>query len=483
MRLGFRLLLGYFLIVGLAAFFVLKVFVDEVKPGVRQTMEDTMVDTANLLAEMAVDDLEQGRMNQGRFAQHWAAYRARTFNAHVWGFDKRDPGMRVYITDRQGLVVFDSENKALGQNYRRWNDVHLTLRGEYGVRTTPETAAEGAATVMHVAAPIRAHGQLLGVLTVAKSNLTVEPFIRRSKQKIVQAGGWLVGLSLLIGAAATLWLNGSVRQLVRYAQAVTRGERVALPRLSGREIQQLGAALESMRTRLEGKHYVEHYVTTLTHEMKSPLAAIQGAAELLEEDMPAPQRQRFLGHIREQSQRLRLLIDKMLAQATVEQRQQLDAPSACDLMQLLQQAAQAAEAPAQQRGLQFEFAVAALPPIQGDAFLLRQAIANLIDNAIAFSPSGSRITLQLQAQAGAYRLSVRDHGPGVPDYALPRVFERFYSLPRPDGSGKSTGLGLSFVHEVMQLHGGQVTLQAADGGGTLACLLFPIPPRGPHADR
>lgn len=473
MRLGFRLLLGYFLIVGLAAFFVLNVFVDEVKPGVRQTMEDTLVDTANLLAEVAVDDVKQGQIQKGHFAEHWAAYRARTFNARVWGFSKKEPGFRVYITDAKGIVIFDSENKALGQDYSRWNDVYLTLKGEYGVRTTAENGSSDAASVMHVAAPIRDGQQLLGVLTVSKSNRAVEPFIERSKQKIIRAGLWLLALSLIIGVIAAVWLTWSVRRLVNYADAVTRGERVALPPLSGVEIRRLGAALESMRTRLEGKHYVEHYITTLTHEMKSPLAAIQGSAELLEEDMPAPQRQRFLGLIREQTQRLRQLIDKMLAQATVEQRQKLEAPTPCQLLDILQRAAQAAEPRAQQRNVQFKFAAEPVAARLGDAFLLQQAITNLIDNAIDFSPEGSEIEIELHEKGAAIELTIRDHGPGIPDYALSQVFERFYSLPRPNNGAKSTGLGLSFVREVVQLHGGQITLENAPAGGAIATIVLP----------
>lgn len=475
MRLGFRLLLGYFLIVGLAAFFVLNVFVNEVKPGVRQTMEDTLVDTANLLAEVAVNDLKQGKIANGEFAQQWAAYRARDFNARVWGFVKREPGFRVYITDAKGIVVFSSESQSLGKDYSRWNDVYLTLHGRYGVRTTAEEGGPygDPATVMHVAAPIQDNGKLLGVLTVSKSNLSVEPFIERSKQKIIRAGIWLLALSLLIGVLAAVWLTWSVRRLVNYADAVTRGERVALPKLSGSEIRKLGAALESMRTRLEGKHYVEHYITTLTHEMKSPLAAIQGSAELMEEDMPAPQRQRFLGLIREQTQRLRLLIDKMLAQATVEQRQKLETPTPCNLLEILQRATEAAEPRLRQAQLKFKFDVDPVALRPGDAFLLQQAIANLIDNSIDFSPEGAEIEISLKTRDRKLELSIRDHGPGVPDYALDQVFERFYSLPRPNNGAKSTGLGLSFVREVIQLHGGTISLDNAEGGGALATITLP----------
>lgn len=473
MRLGFRLLLGNFVIVGVAAFAVLNVFVDEVKPGVRQAMEDSMVDTANLLAEMAGDDVRDGRIASGDFHRRWQAYRARSFNASVWGFNKKEPGLRLYITDQRGIVIYDSEQRALGQDYSRWNDVWLTLHGRYGVRSSLENGPDGTASIMHVAAPIRDQGRLLGVLTVARSNQTVQPFIERSQRKIIRAGWWLVAVSLLIGVAVALWLTWSVRRLVNYADAVSRGERVALPALAGGEIRSLGRALESMRERLEGKNYVEHYVTTLTHEMKSPLAAIQGAAELLDEDMPPSQRQRFLGHIREQSVRLRLFIDRMLALASLEQRQRLESPLAADLAQLVADTVQAAAGRAEQRGIRFDLDLQPVGLYSIDAFLLRQALNNLLENAMDFSDDGGEISISLQRVNGRLEIAVRDHGSGIPDYALEHVFERFYSLPRPSSGARSSGLGLSFVHEVMTLHGGGASVGNAHGGGALALLWLP----------
>jgi len=112
--------------------------------------------------------------------------------------------------------------------------------------------------------------------------------------------------------------------------------------------------------------------------------------------------------------------------------------------------------------------------VTGEAFLLRQALANLLDNAIDFSPDGSRITLLLETGAAKHALIVRDQGAGVPDYALPRVFERFYSLARPGTQRKSSGLGLPFVREVAVLHGGEVALRNLPEGGVEARLVLPV---------
>jgi len=108
--------------------------------------------------------------------------------------------------------------------------------------------------------------------------------------------------------------------------------------------------------------------------------------------------------------------------------------------------------------------------VQGDAFLLRQALGNLIDNALAFSPENAHVQVTAQREGESLRLCVSDDGPGIPDYARERVFERFYSLARPATGHRSSGLGLPFVREVARLHGGEITLEPRAEGGTDAVL-------------
>ncbi|HET9485643.1 MAG TPA: two-component system sensor histidine kinase CreC, partial [Xanthomonadales bacterium] len=247
MRIGLRILLGYFAIVALAALLLTQVFVAQVKPGVRQAQEDTLVDTANVLAELATDDLLAGHIAQGRFAERVRRIHARDPGAAIWGFPKRATNYRVYVTDARGIVVFDSTGRDLGRDYSRWNDVRRTLRGEYGARSTAEDPDDPDSTVMHVAAPIRdGAGRIAGVLTVAKPNSVIAPFIERSQATVLRWGIVLLGAALLVGFAAAAWLSRQLGALQRYAQAVTAGERATLPRAAG-EFAALGESLETMR--------------------------------------------------------------------------------------------------------------------------------------------------------------------------------------------------------------------------------------------
>ncbi|MFZ3155832.1 two-component system sensor histidine kinase CreC [Pseudomonas sp.] len=475
MPLGIRIFLVYFLFVGLAGWFVLSTVMDEIRPGVRQSTEETLVDTANLLAEILRDEVKAGRLQQSRLPALLQAYGQRQPQAQIWGVEKTQVNHRIYVTDAKGMVLLDSTGAAVGQDYSRWNDVLRTLRGEYGARSTKEDPNDPDSSVMYVAAPIMDGTQIIGVVSVAKPNRTLQPYIERSEQRLAWLGGGLIVLGLLIGALLSWWLSTALRKLTRYAQTVSAGQRAELPSVRGGELAQLAEAIERMRTELEGKAYVERYVHTLTHELKSPLAAIRGAAELLDGEMPAPQRQRFVANIEQESARMQQLIERLLHLAQVEQRQGLEEQVRVPLRALLESLLQAQMARIEAAGLQIENHIGAELSARGEAFLLRQALANLLDNALDFTPPGGLLRFSAEARAGQIELRLFNQGEAIPDYALARLSERFYSLPRPASGRKSTGLGLNFVEEVMQLHGGELHIGNV-AGGVEAQLRLPLCP-------
>lgn len=480
MKIGLRVLLGYFLIVAVAALLLVNVFVQQVKPGVRQAMEDTLADTANVLAELASDDLLAGRIHDGQFAGRIRSMGRREIGGRIWGQPKHAPSYRITVTDARGIVVYDSAGRDLGRDNSRWNDVHRTLRGQYGARSTRDDPDDEMSSVMYVAAPIRdGHGRIAGVLTVSKPNRSIQPFIERSQDVILRWGWVLLGSALLVGLLVAWWLSRQLAGLRRYADAVSAGQRASLPARGiekpAGEFADLGRALESMRRQLDGKQYVEHYVHSLTHELKSPLAAIRAAAELLEAPLPDADRARFAASIGSQSRRMATMVDKLLALAEVEHRQRIDRPESLDMGALAREVVDDAASHAQVAQVHIEVRGGeGLPTLQGDPFLLRRMLANLVDNAIDFSPVGGVVEVRLHVAGDTLAIEVADRGPGIPGYALERVFERFYSLPRPEGGTRSSGLGLNFVAEIAKLHGGHARLENREGGGALATVSLPL---------
>lgn len=474
MNLPLRVLLGYFLVVGLAAFFVLRIFVGEVRPSVRETIEETMVDVANVLAVMAADDLRTGRIADGNFARYVGEYRSRSVDAPIWHFHKRTLDFRVTVTDAQGIVRYDSDHIAEGADYSRWNDVSRTLRGLYGARSTRDNPDDDSSSVFYVAAPVRDGNRIIGVLTLAKPVRTVQPIIARSEQTILRHGIWLLGGSALIGLAVTLWLTGSIRRLRNYARAVAAGEAAEPPTGGGQELSDLARAMAAMREKLEGKQYVEQTVQALAHELKSPLAALRGAGEILgEPELPVPERQRFASHVLTQSARMLACVERMLSLSRLEAGHGLTQAERIDAADLVADLLRVRQARADAFGIVFETLMPeSAVALRGDRERLLLALGNLLDNALDHVPANSTITLSVSKNDKGLTFDIRDHGPGVPEYALSHLFERFYGLPRPDGT-KGSGLGLAIAQEVARLHGGSVSLANHPEGGVLTSLQLP----------
>ncbi|MFK3682870.1 two-component system sensor histidine kinase CreC [Pseudomonas sp. NPDC088890] len=464
MRLGIRIFLVYFLFVGLSGYFLLNTVREQIRPVVRQSSEETLVDTANLLAEILRDDVKAGTLAQSRLPQLLESYGQRRPGAEIWGLAKNQVSHRIYVTDAKGRVLLDSSGNDLGKDYSRWNDVYLTLQGQYGARSTRSDPDDESTSVMHVAAPIMDAGKIIGVVTVAKPNSSLQPYIDRAERRLLNLGLGLIGLGLLVGALLSWWLARSLRRLTHYAQAVSEGQRAALPHYKGGELGQLATAVERMRTELAGKAYVERYVHTLTHELKSPLAAIRGASELLQGEMPAEQRVRFASNIERESGRLQQMIERLLNLAQVEQMQALEDEQDVALAPMVDELLLAHAARIESAGLQVRQRVPVGVRLRCDPFLMRQALANLLENALDFTPQGGALLFELEQAGERMALSLFNQGEAIPHYAIGRVSERFYSLPRPGSGRKSTGLGLNFVAEVMQLHGGALAVDNVEGG-------------------
>lgn len=320
---------------------------------------------------------------------------------------------------------------------------------------------------MYVAAPIISDGRIIGVLSVGKPNAAMAPVIKRSERRILWASAVLLGIALAIGAGMVWWINRSIARLTRYADSVTENRPLALPALGSSELRKLAQALESMRIKLEGKNEIEQYVYALTHELKSPLAAIRGAAEILREGPPADVVTRFTENILAQNTRMQALVETLLRQARLENRQDIPlAPVAVD--ELFTQLSEARSIQLAAKNITLTLRPSSLVVV-ADAELLAQALGNVLDNAIDFTPENGVITLSAQPMGEKAILQVTDSGCGIPDFALPRIFDRFYSLPRENGR-KSSGLGLAFVSEAARLLNGEVTLCNRPEGGVLASL-------------
>jgi two-component system, OmpR family, sensor histidine kinase CreC len=200
---------------------------------------------------------------------------------------------------------------------------------------------------------------------------------------------------------------------------------------------------------------------------------IRGAVELLHENMPREQQARFLNNIRTETDRIGCIVERMLELATLENRREKPEMAAVDAGAMINTVVESLQSQLNVKGLQVEILVSQKLAVTGNEFLLHQALANLLQNAIDFSPMNGKLALGAVTDRDRVTLYVTDEGPGVPEYAQSRIFDRFYSLARPGTGKKSTGLGLNFVREVAQLHDGIIRLTNRPAGGALAELTLP----------
>ena len=479
-----RIFIGILVAYALGVAFLMYRQLGDIDPRYRESAEDSLVDTAQLMAALVENASPDGTLRTEALEPVFRSLYARRFNADIYGVEKTHVELRMTVVDRQGTVVFDSRasapesaaSAALGADHSRWHDVFLALRGRYGARTTSDVEGDPRTSVMYVAAPIRAagSGDIIGAVSVGKPVQTFGQFVEAARKKTLQLGATSVVAVLLLVVILSVWLVRPFGVISDYLRYVRAQRSFSLPRLGRRALGAFGAAYDEMRDALAGRNYVADYVQTMTHEVKGPLSAIRGAAELLQEPMADADRARFVANIARETQRIQELVDRMMELTALESRKSLDAATPVALRALAAEVVASAAPTAQARGLLVELLAGdADPHASGDAFLLQRALANLVDNAIDFAPRGSRITIEVVAHARSCDLVVRDAGPGIPDFAEGKVFEKFYSLARPATAKKSTGLGLSFVKEIAELHRGRATLKNQPAGGAVATLSLP----------
>ena len=475
MKLGIRIFLCYLVIFAGCFYYPIDWVLDTLRSRYLEGVEDPLVDHANILAASVGHEMALGKFDREElFAKFQDAYR-RPLTARIYKLLKTEVDMRVYITDRSGTVLFDSVDRDnWGADYSAWRDVHLTLKGQYGARTTLADPEDPTSSVLFVAAPVRVGGELGGVLTVAKPTTNIKYFLQQAKPQIFRVGILAAVAAVVLGFFLSVWITRPIKRLTRYADDVREGKRVGLPRLDRTEIGDMGAAFEKMREALAGKQYVEQYVQKLTHEIKSPLSAIRGAAELLEENMPAQQRSRFLDNIRSEAGRIQQIVDHMLELSALENREKLQKKEKISLHALVKTVVESKQPLLSKKGLRVVEDVDRDLMVRGDSFLLHQAVSNLVQNAIDFSNEHDRIRVSTQAGPSHVLVVVDDNGVSIPAFAEDKVFDKFFSLQRPDSGKKSTGLGLNFVKEVAELHGGGITLENRPEGGVRATLNLPL---------
>lgn len=540
LSLFFRIWIAVGVIVIISGIVVFNQLFNYVRPITQQVIEDTLVDTSKLLAASLQSAVESGeiydKQYQAMLDQAFSASKLTDYNTlrpknnpinsastidpsspdykkhkdndkdegwlasslplDAWYHEKTHSSFRLYITDKKGIVIYDSlpkkatkeqvEKNAEGEDYSKWNDVNLTLQGKYGARTTRTDPEDATSSIMYVAQPIYSsgdHNRIIGVVSVGKPTATVLPYLNATRQQMLTASLIISIVTLLMAGLIAWWLRQSTLLVTRYTQSLAQDTKKPYFYL-GKELNELSDTIETMKHRLENRAYVTDYVHTLTHELKSPLTAIRASGELLEEtDLDSEDRLMLSQTITEQSIKLQSLIDRLLLLAKIEQPTFKLAIQSINIDDLIKTLIAGCEMQRQNQHILIDYDCQIIDPNQqrilADEFWITQALQNVLDNALYFA--NSKVVIQLTAhtfeKADYLQLSVINDGDSIPDYALAKVFDRYFSLshqyhrPLPASESpshlaanqtqgkKGTGLGLTLVKQVIERHGGMVTIQ------------------------
>jgi two-component system sensor histidine kinase CreC len=492
MSLRIKVLLSLSLVFLVGGFWAYRTVYDNIRPQFLRVMEDGMVDQTYLLAQFTQAELPLKPTPQDfkrlSILSIMKKVQRVQIKARIYEWQRTSFDYRIYITDHKGIVRLDTDNgRDVGKDYSKWNDVYRSLRGSYGARSSREFDSYGTMqNSLYTSFPLLKKGKVVGVLSLVKSKESLAGWASLAQAKLWK--GVLIGASVLF-VLAILLTQVTLRpiyQLTQYAKDIAAGRRTDPPSTSNDEIGTLTQAFIEMKHALWQRRDIEEFVTQLTHELKSPICAIQGAAELLEDpSMPTEDRAYFLNNVLEQSKRMDDIVQRLLRLVALEQREQLDHKKDISLGTLLQklEGRFASQAANKQITLSVEPAPNQMhTEPKGDPFLLEQALTNLLQNSFHFTPEQGSISLQVKLDKDPERedgkalfFEVLDTGPGIPDYATERVMEKFYSLEHPDSGKKGTGLGLPFVQQVALLHGGGFSICNRDTAGAKASMWIELP--------
>lgn len=400
---------------------------------------------------------------------------------------RRFSNMRVTIADAEGRVRASTVRTDVGESIdaTRRPGMREALAGTPNstVWKSPNFDYED---TMYVNLPVREGRLIVGAVRVAYSLKQIQQNVGRIQFTLLSS----VALYALLIVALTLWISDTiarpVERLQHGAEQLAAGDLDHRIQVQGtNEVVQLGATLNQMAERLgklEGLR--RQYVSNVSHELRTPLAAIRGMAETLlqhsREDPLLPGR--YLPRIIAQTERLARLASQLLDLAQLESGNLVSRFEPVALSEVAEEVLHTCGPAAAEKGVTLESDLSTLPSVRGDRDRLIQVFLNLVDNAVHQTPPGGEVRITGRWVGKQVVVTLSDTGPGIAAEHLPHLFERFYRVDRSRSrrGGGGTGLGLSIVRQIVEVHGGSITVESTLGQGTSFQLTLPLDP--PRAD-
>jgi len=296
---------------------------------------------------------------------------------------------------------------------------------------------------------------------------------------IAGAGIVALTLSLLIAYWLAGWVGKPLQEIVSASrQLPSRTTRPLVPH-GPREVQELTQAFNEMNHRVQiSQKSQRDFVANVSHELKTPLTSVQGFAQALLDGTAATAeaRQQAASVIYDEAGRMHRMVLDLLDLARLDAGTADLKRSPVDLAALLLHIGEKFTPQARAARVAITVEAVNLPPVTGDADRLAQVFTNLVDNALKYTPAGGQIRVRAAQSGPEVWVEVRDTGSGIPPEALSHIFDRFYQADTARSGGKKhgAGLGLTIAREILQAHGGTISVRSAPGYGSEFTVRLPV---------
>ena len=447
--------------------------------------EEGMIDTAAVVGELFARLASQNGNDPAKLQENFTAMfsdfeSSRSTKARLFGFTKDDADTRLIFYDAKGVVLYDTQRTGeSGRDDGQMLEVRQALQGRYGSRWQLDPKSNR--VNLYSTLPVWSDARVVGAVTMVKPTVRSRLAIVRALRELALPGLAAVTMATLLAYVLSAYLTRIVGGLATRAERIAAGEtNVRLETWTRSELGTLARAVEKMRQKLEGKAYVEEMVTNLSHELKTPLAAIRGSAELLEDGAvnDAAARAKFLANIQLEAARLNQIVDDLLKLSRIETAPSPATATPVDLREILGRLAKEVLQPRAERlGIRFTWSTGDKPlPCRMVQEHFEQVVGNLADNAFQFTAPGDAVELALEADPSTRSavLAVHDEGKGMEASIQPKIFDRFFTTENPRTGLRGTGLGLALVRSILRAARGTVEVESEPGKGSRFTVRLPL---------
>jgi len=378
--------------------------------------------------------------------------------------------VRVLVFNSKRDLTFDSnpgDPKIPFPGRNIWTRVAQTVRDEKGQLWLYRFKRVTQDRILVVAAPRP---------RVPALNIFTDQFLL----PVVEGGIISLFLSLILAYTLSRWVADPLQKVVYAAQTYPSEEMKSIPPRGPHEVQDLTRAFNSMIARVESSQKSQRdFVANVSHELKTPLTSIQGFAQaILDETADTPERRKQAAQIiYSEAGRMHRMAVNLLELARLEAGTADLKMFPVDVKALLHNIVDKFTLQAQKAGINLRLNTPEqVPTLIGDGDRLAQVFTNLVDNALKFTPANGQVILSAANAGAEMEISITDSGIGIPREALPRLFERFYRVDasRAGGESHGAGLGLAIAKEIIDAHGGRISVRSELGHGTTFVIHLPL---------